>query len=192
MDNLTLTDVKDLRTLGGEISSSKNKILWLNNTRQDSTYNGEILQLVFEVSPYAVAQDYSISISYNAGNIINYSLDDVNLAVESGVVTVENFTAGDLNGDSVVNNKDLVFMSEIFARNYTAYIHGKEHIDKHIDKKFNLFGKYGVNELKDRDIVALGVIIERAALDCNNDGVINNHDLLTMMKYLRGEEITIH
>lgn len=191
MDNLTLKEVRNSQTLGGELSHSKNKILWLNNTRQDSMYNGEIFQLVFEVSPYAIAQDYSISISYNAGNIINYSLDDVNLAVDSGVVTVESFTAGDLNGDSVVNNKDLVLLSEIFARNYTVYKQGKEHNDKNKIKNFNVFGKTAMNDLKNYDMVVLGVIVSRVALDCNNDGVINNHDLLTMMKYLRGEEITI-
>lgn len=179
-------------TLTGELSHSKNKILWLNNTRENSMYNGDICQLVFTASTYAVAQDYSISITYNAGNIINYSLDDVNLAVEKGVVTVESFTAGDLNGDGVVNNKDLVLMSEIFARNYTVYRQGKEHNDKNKIKNFNVFGKTAMHDLKNCDMVALGVTVSRVALDCNNDGVINNHDLLTMMKYLRGEEIKIH
>ncbi len=189
-DNMTLTEVRNSGTLGGELTSGK-KILWFNNTKQDSYYNGEIFQLVFSVSAYATAQDYSVSLTYNAGNIINYDLEDVNLAVESGVITVESFTAGDLNNDGKVNNKDLVLMTEIFSRNYTVYYHGKQHNDKNKVKNFNVFGKTAMNELKNYDMVALGVTVSRVALDCNNDGVINNHDLLTMMKYLRGEEITI-
>jgi predicted peptidase len=67
----------------------------------------------------------------------------------------------------------------------------KEHNEKNEVKNFNVFGKTAMSNLKNYDMVALGVVVTRVALDCNNDGVINNHDLLTMMKYLRGEEITI-
>lgn len=190
-NNMTLTGINNLNKLGGNLSLGNDKVLWLNNNGADSTFNGDAFQLVFDISAHATAQDYLISLSYEAGNIVNHQLTDVNFALESGVVSVEGFTAGDINGDGLCNNKDLVIMSEIFARNYTAYKKGKAHTENNRIKAFNLFGTVGINLLKDVDIVVLGVNVERAALDINNDGIINNYDLLTMMKYLRGEEIEI-
>ena len=189
--SMTLSSIKNLNKLSGDLSLGADKVLWLNNSHENSTYNGEIFQLIFDVSALTTAQDYEVSLNYSAGSIVNYQLNDVNFAFESGVVTVEGFTAGDINGDGVCNNKDLILMSEVFARNYTAYKKGKAHTENNRIRGFNLFGNAGMNILKDIEIVVLGVTIERVALDINNDGAINNYDLLTMMKYLRGEEIEI-
>ncbi|MBO4734649.1 MAG: leucine-rich repeat protein, partial [Clostridia bacterium] len=190
-DNMTLSDIVNLNRLGGSLSLGNDRVLWINNTGSNSTVNGDIFQLVFDVSAYAAAQDYLISLSYNAGNIANYQLENVNFALESGVISVEGFTAGDINGDGFCDNKDLIIVSEVFARNYTAYKKGKPHTEANRIKGFNLFGTAGINILRDVDIVVLGVSVERVALDINNDGTINNYDLLALMKYLRGEEIEI-
>ncbi len=189
---LTLTGMKDLGTLGGELTLGNDAVLWLNSNRKNQTANGALFQLTFAVSPYASAEDYEVTLTYDEGDVCNYQLQDVNPDIEAGVISVESFTAGDLNGDGKCNNKDLILMSEIFARNYTAYAYGKEHTEKNQMKAFNLFGNVSINLIKTVDIVALGVTVERAALDVNNDGIINNHDLLTMMQYLRKEDIKIY
>ena len=189
-DNITLVEIVDSGKLGGTMSLGNDIILWYSNTG-DTYYNGAVFQLVFEVSAYAEAQDYAVSLSYTDGDIINSSLSDVDFGIEDGVVTVEEFTAGDLNGDGKVNMKDLVIMSDLFARKFHVKHKGKNYELHELEGPYKPVGKGGINVHKDYSFIVRGIEIDRASLDVNNDGVINPKDMLTLMNYLLGEPVEI-
>lgn len=83
---LLLQGVTKAAALGGQFAYSK-KAVWLNS--EDSTYNGTILTLSFKVLDNAENGDASVAVTYSAGDIANYNEDDVNFALVSGKVTVQ-------------------------------------------------------------------------------------------------------
>lgn len=86
---LNLKNVTLNSGLGGQFQYTK-KAVWLNSS--DSTYNGEILSLTFDVLAGAAAGDASVAVTYNAGDISNYNEDDVDFTLVSGKVTVRSQT----------------------------------------------------------------------------------------------------
>lgn len=79
-------------------------------------YNGNLVTLTFEVPEDAEEGDYFVDISYYKGRDKNY-IDGVSvnydeadnplrLQYESGMITVYDYTPGDINNDGIVNSKD--------------------------------------------------------------------------------------
>ena len=54
-----------------------------------TTQSGTLATLNFKVSDTAVAGDYAVTASYNAGDIINVSFDDITFNITNGKVTVK-------------------------------------------------------------------------------------------------------
>ena len=80
----------NLEGLGGSQTIGK-RFVWLGDDA-DSTFNGEILYLTFEILADAPAGDASVTIFYEIGNVCNYDEEDVLPVIVPGKVTV---TTGD-------------------------------------------------------------------------------------------------
>ena len=108
---LTLDNVAN----GGMFSgfSSGRNILFDENG--DVTDDGTLMTLTFTVADGAEAGEYAIGITVRGAT--NYDLDDVELAVVAGKVTVVDFIYGDVNDDGVITIKDVVLMRR-FLSNY--------------------------------------------------------------------------
>lgn len=83
---LLLNGVTKSDALGGQFTYSK-KAVWLNS--EDSTYNGTILTLSFQVLDSAESGDAPVAVTYSAGDIANYNEDDVDFSLVAGKVTVQ-------------------------------------------------------------------------------------------------------
>lgn len=76
-----------------------------------STEDGTILVLTFEVSSSAKADDeLDIILSYNYGDIYDVDLNSLSISTVSGSVKIIDYIPGDVNGDSVVNGKDVTLI----------------------------------------------------------------------------------
>ena len=101
---LKLDSVRLCDGISGQLEYVK-KAVWLNSS--DLDYSGEYLTLSFTVLENAEIGDTSVSVSYNTGDICNLAEEDVNFKIKNGTVSVIDYVPGDINGDNVVNNKDL-------------------------------------------------------------------------------------
>ena len=56
-----------------------------------------------------------VEIAIDSGSTFNYDLDNVKIVSVNGSVEIANRTPGDVNGDGVVNSKDLVILKRYLA-----------------------------------------------------------------------------
>ena len=113
---LKLKDVKVESALGGQYSYGT-RVVWLNDA--NSTYNGKILTLTFDVLDNAKDGDASVAVTYSAGDISDYDENDVNFSLVSGKVTVKKAEAA----------KGLISVSSVSANVGTDFS-----VDVSIDK----------------------------------------------------------
>ena len=82
-----------------------------------ATENGTILVLTFEISPTAKADDeLDILVSYDYGDIYDADLNSLNISMVNGSVNIIDYIPGDVNGDSVVNGKDVTLIRRYNAK----------------------------------------------------------------------------
>ncbi len=75
------------------------------------TKDGVLLTLTFETSSEAVAnENLNVDVTYRSGDIYNVDLDSVELDIVNGCITIINYIPGDINGDRVVNGKDVTLL----------------------------------------------------------------------------------
>ena len=103
-----------------ECVNSKNNVImvqWLN-FNNDITESGTILVLKFKVLDDITAESTKIGISYNDDDIKNLDDKVVPVKIKSGNITIgsENSIAGDANGDSAVNLKDVIIIRQFVAK----------------------------------------------------------------------------
>lgn len=80
--------------------------------------NGTIIVLTFEIPANAAyGSVYNISASYTQGNLINGDLESIDIAIESGSVTVVN-PIGDINKDGVLDVADVITLRRYLAGGY--------------------------------------------------------------------------
>jgi len=106
---LTLKDVKN-----GEIFSSLDSdvnLFW--SADSDSTEDGVLATLTFEVNENAEAKDYVISARINEA--INENYEDQVFSVSNGKITVYDFIYGDVNGDGEVGAADVLMLRKYMA-----------------------------------------------------------------------------
>jgi len=85
--------------------------------------DGTVLTLTFAVSEEVEAgTDLIVNVSCNKGDVIDGNLNAVSVATVGGVVSIIDFTPGDLNNDGTVSPLDLVFMRRYLASGYDISI----------------------------------------------------------------------
>ncbi len=106
----TLTDIIFNEEIGGRFQHPQNYdnsviLNWINpteNTHGDFTF----ATLVFDVKETALT-DTKIVVSYNPEDVYNIDENNIPFSVNGGDFKILEYTPGDMNGDYVVNNKDL-------------------------------------------------------------------------------------
>ena len=83
--SLRLRNAEIAPALGGQFTFGK-KAVWVGGA--DTTYNGELMSLTFEVLPDAPEGDTAVGVTYAAGDISNRGEADVLFALTPGKVTV--------------------------------------------------------------------------------------------------------
>lgn len=75
------------------------------------TEDGTLLTLTFAVSESAEANEtLDVAVSYLSGDIYNGDLESVEFEITNGQITVIDYLPGDVNGDGVVNGKDVTLI----------------------------------------------------------------------------------
>lgn len=161
-EGLTLTDA----TAGDAFSSlvltkpgkiqSPCKFVWDGQEiTADDIKDGTILKLSFKVSDTAKSgESYKISVSCDAGDMVDADLNAVDVKTEDGEIGISAFTPGDLNEDNKINSTDVIMMRRQIAGGYEQPINEKA-CDVNEDGRINsadvilvrryIAGGYGVN-----------------------------------------------
>ena len=84
---LELLDVNCNNDLGITLSN-KNTVVWFSKNSKNYSEDGVLFTLVFRVLDTAEAGRSEITLSYEAGGIINQKEEDINFIVESGAVNI--------------------------------------------------------------------------------------------------------
>ena len=102
----------------GKLTANPVNFLW-DGTEADMS-EGCILELTFRIADTVAVGEYSISLSYQKDDVLDGSLEGIDLALQSGTVSVVEFTRGDIDGDGVIGMKDLGALRKYFAGGYDA------------------------------------------------------------------------
>ncbi|MBR7132844.1 MAG: hypothetical protein IKD04_04875 [Clostridia bacterium] len=151
-DVLTLQNAEVNSHLGG-ISYFEESVVWFSLNGRDVKYNGEAILLTFVVNTDAPVGETVITLTYSDGDIGNTAEENVDFAIIPTVITVEQHTPGDINGDGVFNMHDITRLYNYLAR------------------------------VKDTEVNYI-------ALDTNNDGYVNNKDLIRLVRAYAGDSST--
>lgn len=81
----------------------------------NNTSNGTLVTFTFKVLDNAETGSTPIEITVDDGSTFNYDLDNVKFVAVNGSIDISNRTPGDVNGDGVVNSKDLVILRRYLA-----------------------------------------------------------------------------
>lgn len=126
----------------GKLTANPVNFVW-DGTEADMS-EGCILELTFRVADTVSPGDYKIHMSYQKGDVLDNDLEDIDLTLQDGAVTVAQFTYGDVNDDGVINMKDLGALRKYFAGGYDA--------DKFVMEAADVNGD-GVVNMKDLGIL---------------------------------------
>lgn len=116
---LTLTNVQYNNAMGGQTlapADLKNPTLyWIdafNNMNEDVVF----ATLTFNVEEnIPVGTSTEVVVSYDANDIYNFDEENVEFSVQNGNVTLFDYIPGDINGDSVIDNRDVATLMRFFA-----------------------------------------------------------------------------
>lgn len=85
--------------------------------------DGIILTLTFKISENAEpGSNLDVKVSYERRDIVDGSLSAVNPQVKSGSIQIIDYTPGDVDGDKIINAKDLVLIRRYITGNYDVSI----------------------------------------------------------------------
>ncbi len=109
---LTLTNVEYNASMGGQMVPPASltdpvTLYWVNGF-ENCYENGDFATLTFNVSKSAKVGDVAnVLVTYNADDVFSINDENVNLDITDGKITVIDYVPGDINGDGVLNNKDV-------------------------------------------------------------------------------------
>lgn len=102
--------------------TNPSSFLWDSESGQISD-DGTILTLSFTVAEDVTANDnLNVNVSYYPGDIYNEDMESVKLQTVNGCITVIDYTPGDVNGDGVVNGKDVTLVRRHIVGGYNLSI----------------------------------------------------------------------
>lgn len=116
--------------------------------------NGIVLTLSFRITEGTPDGEYSLSLSYNDGDVYDGNMEDVSPELIQGVVTVKEAMPGDANGDNIINGKDVTLIRRYLAGGYSIAGFNQQNADVNEDGNINgkdvttvrryLAGGYGI------------------------------------------------
>lgn len=110
-------------TKPGKYVSGCNFVWDAQDVAEEDIHDGVILTLTFNVAANAdVNQTLAVDISAAADDIFDTSFNDILFAMTSGGVSVIDYLPGDVNNDTVINTKDVVFLRRYIAGGYDQTI----------------------------------------------------------------------
>jgi hypothetical protein len=80
---------------------------WIDVGTSNITADGVFAQLIFKVDANAPTGETVLSVDYRDADVFDRDFENVLFNTADGTVTVTTTASGDLNGDGVVNNKDV-------------------------------------------------------------------------------------
>jgi len=124
-DVLTLTNVEVGTALNGlnfttpgDLTANPVTLLW-DGIEADKS-NGEILILTFKVDDNVEIGDYDISMTVKSA--IDQDLNDVDLKIKGGTISIVEYIPGDVDENGEVNSRDIVLTRRFVAGGYGASI----------------------------------------------------------------------
>ena len=113
----------------GDYSANPVNLVW--DAMEADSSNGHILTLTFEIPEDAEEREYEVNLSYKPGAICDNDMNNVDFAITNGVITVKNFTPGDVNGDDKIDVKDIIILRRFIAGGYDiSYVEAAVDINK--------------------------------------------------------------
>ncbi len=96
-------------TVSGDLALIPLNVAW-EGLDADST-NGKILNMTFIIPEDAEdGTVYDISASYTKGEVYDNDMNDIEIEIVDGSVTVKSYTIGDINDDGIINIKDITLL----------------------------------------------------------------------------------
>lgn len=102
----------------GDLTANPINLLW--DGKDANQTNGTILTLTFAIPAGTPESDYALTVTYAADGIYDGDLNDLDVAVVNGGITVQNLLPGDINGDNVLNAKDVTSLRRCLAGGYVV------------------------------------------------------------------------
>ena len=96
-------------------------VVWGDSVHDDNKTDGTVVELVFKVKDTAKSGNYPIKITYDADDIFNSNLENVNFTVVNGSINVVEHIPGDVNGDGSINMKDYAVLQR-YLNNWNVTI----------------------------------------------------------------------
>lgn len=117
---LTLQAVEYNTAMGGQTvppqSMNSPVTLYWVSPFADMSEDCVFATLTFKVSENAKEGDRSnIAVTYEAENVYNLAEENVTLDIVPGEITIIDYVPGDINGDGILNNKDVTRLMQYFA-----------------------------------------------------------------------------
>lgn len=157
-EGITLTEITEGDALSKltftppqNISNNPCTLLW-DGVDGDST-SGTLLRLKFKINEDAAEGDYNIKLTCTDGDIYDNDMNDIDVTIVNGKITIKEFTLGDLNDDGKINGKDVTLLRRYILGDYDVTINTNA-ADVNKDGKINgkdvtllrryILGDYGV------------------------------------------------
>lgn len=108
---LTLTGVKNGNVFPDNAFSYDTNVTF--DVMSNNTANGTLLIVTFKVADNAPEGSYKVGITVR--ECYNYNEDDVDVTSVNGAITVSSILYGDVNGDGVIDGKDVIRLRKYLA-----------------------------------------------------------------------------
>ena len=139
---LTLTNVASGDAFGS-LTFANLAVPYLNplvlswDGESNDTSNGTLVTLTFAIPADMPIGDYPIEITYKDNDIFDADLNNVVVGIENGQIIVKDFLYGDVNGDSVINGKDLTLIRRYITGGFELVKFNAEAADVNLDGSIN-------------------------------------------------------
>ena len=102
-EKLELKEVKKADDLSGQMVYGK-KAVWFNS--KDTDFNGDYLNLVFEIAQSATNGKTEVAVVYDQGDIANYQEENIEFKCISGSIMIEGETSSAQDREPLVIKED--------------------------------------------------------------------------------------
>ena len=88
------------------------KISWFSQDSLNESNNGVLATLRFRVKDDTIAENTTITISYDEDNVFDSSFDNIHFDISNSAVSIIDLLYGDVNSDTKINMKDIVLLQQ--------------------------------------------------------------------------------